>query len=359
MSRVKIEYEVLVCGLYPFKGEFEKEGFKIVENKLNLDLFDILYKEGVIYLSPLFPYSCYTTENGITCYLTLKKTDIIDIDYKEYEEYDKKFTSEYLYKLDLFQYVEDFEKKIILEINNDIKFPVTIIKAYNQNEEEIAKLGNFMRLNLPSLIGNDLKKIKEVITRQNNRLNSGFDFEKIQELINKNKYFKNSLEMYYSSFSVSDHHVGYALLITSLESLLSAATYSIPKHCEKCGQPMYKIRSSVSDNTSAILMDTDGTIGKEIKRLYDKRSSFIHNGNRCISKEDELTMQEYVRKILLMYWYVSLVKQTMDHKQIIREIQSPNYKHNIMYSTFLIGLKNLSYTEKYKEIFDLATCKIL
>lgn len=47
-----------------------------------------------------------------------------------------------------------------------------------------------------------------------------------------------------------------------------------------------------------------------------------------------------------MYWCVSMGKSTNEHKVIMSEIQSPEYKDNFMYKNFLTGLDNTSFDEK-------------
>lgn len=42
MSKIKLKYEILVSGIYPFEGVFEKYGFKIVENTINEEIFNSL-----------------------------------------------------------------------------------------------------------------------------------------------------------------------------------------------------------------------------------------------------------------------------------------------------------------------------
>ena len=108
---------------------------------------------------------------------------------------------------------------------------------------------------------------------------------------------------------------------------------------------MYKIRQSVSENVSKILLDSDGAICKKIKKLYDKRSAFLHEGNRNISIDDYYALQEYVRNVLLMYWYVSLNVSSYEHKVIMAEIHSDNMRQKFMYNNFLIGLDNSSFKE--------------
>lgn len=354
MSKLKLKYEILVSGIYPFEGVFEKYGFKMVENTIKEELYNTLTKESVVYFSPFIGMCCYPNSAGIPVYLTLQKEEEIEIDYNDKKEYDVAFTNHYINSLKLFEPIEMLEKTMVMEVNNDIKFPIKMVKVYDLDENLVTFCVNFMKLNVPSLLSNNQEHVLEVMKRQNNRLSSGISYEKVTELAQNNKFFKNALSMYHASFSVSDHNVGFTLLVISLESLLGLGTYSKPEKCKCCGQPKYAITSTISQNVSTILMDKDDTIKRRIKKLYDVRSKFVHKGTE-IKKQDEQEMQEYVRKVLLMYWCVSMYKTTYDHEEIIKEIQSPEYKENLMYQSFLTGLDNTSFDEKrakmLKDIF--------
>lgn len=358
MSKLRLEYEILVSGIYPFKGVFEKNGFRIVENTINEELFTTLTKESIVYFSPFIGMCCYPNSAGIPVYLTLQKEEEIEIDYSDKEEYDVDFTNYYINSLELFEPVEVLEKTMVMEVNNDIKFPIKIVRVYDLEGNFVTFHADFMKLNVPSLLSNNQENVLEVIKKQNNRLNSGISYEKVTELARNNKFFTNALSMYHASFSVSDHNVGFTLLVISLEALLGLGTYSKPEKCKCCGQSKYAITSTISQNVSIILMDQDGTIESRIKKLYDVRSKFVHNGTE-VRKQDEQEMREYVRKVLLMYWYVSVYQTTYNHKKIIKEIHSAEYKENIMYQYFLTGLDNMSFDEKRTKILKDTFLRIL
>lgn len=354
MSVLKLEYEILISGMYPFEGTLAKQGFTVTKNTINNDLIDSLAKESVIYLSPFLGMCCYTDGTGTVVYLTFRKEEYIEIDYGSRKEYDVAFSNEYIASLNLFDAVEALEKTLVLEVNNDIKFPIKMIKAYDPEGNFVTLLADFMRLNVPCLLSSNPVEALEVMKRQNNRLSSGIAYEKVTELAANNKYFKNALSMYHSSFSLSDHNAGFMLLVIALEALLGLSTYGEPEQCDSCGQTKYKITATISDNVSLILMDADDVVKRRIKKLYGARSKFVHNGKE-IEKQAQQEMQEYVRKVLLMYWCVSMYKTTCDHKTIIAEVQSAGYKNNIMYKSFLTGLDNTSFEEKrtkmLKDIF--------
>ena len=76
-------------------------------------------------------------------------------DYGTQKEYDVPFTNHYLESLNLFDDIDALEKTMVLEVNNDIKFPVKMVKAYNSEEKMITSMANYMKLNVPSLLSND------------------------------------------------------------------------------------------------------------------------------------------------------------------------------------------------------------
>ena len=114
---------------------------------------------------------------------------------------------------------------------------------------------------------------------------------------------------------------------------------------------MYKIIASVSENASTLLMDTGGAIKKHMKALYKKRSKFLHEGIQDITKQDEQDMQEYARKVLLMYWCVSMRIDSYKHEDIMKEILSDGYQNQLMYKTFLTCLGNASFQDKQRALF--------
>lgn len=349
MSTIRLVYEILVSGIYPFEGKFEKYGFTIEKNKVDGKTLNNLITESVIFINPLIGMCSYYDNTGAPVYLTLCKEELIEIDYEGVKEYDKEFTIKYLESLNVWEIIETLEKSIVLEVNNDIKLPTKMIRAYDSEGNLITIIANFMKLNVPCLISNDEVEILERINRQNNRLNFVVSYDKLKDLSNDNKYFKNALAMYHSSFTVSDHQVGFTLLVIALESLLGLGTYEKVEKCKSCNQNKYLITATISQNVGLILMDKDGTIKDRIKKLYGVRSRFVHDGKEVL-KQEEQEIQEYVRKVLLMYWFVSMNKSTYEHKEIIAEIQSTQYQENILYKHFLTGLDNTSFKEKRDKI---------
>ena len=353
MSIVKLKYELLLSGIYPFEGEYEKSGFKIVKKQITEETLNHLSKAGAIYFSPYILVCSYLDVNNNLVYLAFEREETIDIDYTNTNEYDVKTTNKFIEKKWQEDNVESLEQILTLTINNDIKLPVKIVTAYKDDGTFLTIKADFIKTNAASLLCNDRNVTLERIKRQNNRLSSNFDYGKIIELRHNNPYYDNALSLFYSSYSVNEETIGFTLLISALEAIFSKSTYDKVDVCSECSQKMYKIRQSVSQNVSKILLDEDNSICKKVKNFYDKRSAFLHEGKRNINTEDYYALQEYVRNVLLMYWYISMNIDSYVHKDIIKEIQSDNVQQKFMYKNFLTGLDNTSFKEKQvKMIYD-------
>ena len=275
-------------------------------------------------------------------------------------------------RLIFMSYLSGMGKKAIADMLNEMNAPKRlgydtwrintvdyILSNERYNGKLVTLLGDFKKLNIPCLLTNDQVQALEKMKRQNNRLSSEISYEGIAKLAGQNNHFKNALAMYHSSFSVSDYKVGFVLLITALEALVSLSTYPKVEQCKTCNQKLYTIRKSVSENVGTILLDKDGTICGRMKKLYDKRSKFLHEGIQDISVQEEQEMQEYVRKVLLMYWCVSMCKGTYLHKDIMDEIKGEGYKECILYQNFLTMFENTTFEEKKNKMLRDALIRVL
>lgn len=351
MITLKLKYEILVSGLYPFDSDFSKNGYILKKNNINDEIVNKNYDAGIIYMSPYLGFCTYQdSTSGKTIYLTFEKEKNIEIDLSSTEISDLKILNKKIEELDLFEEVEEFEKILTLQINNNIKFPIKFIKVYDVNDKFLTVLGDFSKINVPSLLCSNEEIFVEKTDRQKYRLTSGFSYEKITELRKNNIFFDRALTLYYSSFSANDEKVGFILLITSLEALLSLSTYATVEKCKSCSQDIYKISATISSNVNHILMGENEAITKIMKKKYSKRSKYLHGEELEISIAEEQELQEYVREVLLMYWNISLSKNTYDHKTIVAEFQTEEYKNNVIYKTFLEALQKQPFEETQKNI---------
>ena len=79
----------------------------------------------------------------------------------------------------------------------------------------------------------------------------------------------------------------------------------------------------------------------------------MHEGKRGISNTEVQDLQEYVRKGLLMYWYVAISNNIYDHKEIISIIKSEKYNQDYIYTCFLSMLENKSFYMVKADILNI------
>lgn len=278
MAKLKFKFEILISGIYPFNDKFEKLGFELITKKLDEDKTTNILNEELIYISPLLGMCCYPDAEGNNIYLTFDKEEYREI--VEYEDFEdkKKIVDQYLSSIDIFEDANKLKKIMILNTNNNIKFPIKMVKVYDENEKLITFKGYFMKLNIPCLIGSDQEYFANVISRQNNRLSSNVSYEKISELMANNKNFSTAMSLYYSSFSITEISVSFIFLNSSLDSLLSYSTYEKPRKRKGHKQSKQGIKESIAENANALLMCVDEAVKEKIRNYYKYRNKFVHAG---------------------------------------------------------------------------------
>ena len=347
MTKIKLKYEFLVSGIYPFDGEYQKRGYTLIKHIVNDKIYnEYMDNDECIYISPLIVYCVYSYK-GNSVYLTFEKEEIIEL---ESAVCVKEFIKNLTKRKNMVEEGEILEKSLTIELNNFIRFPIKILKIYDINDNLLGVNMNIMRLNVSPLLCSDTESYFERIGRQNCRLNFGLSYDQLAELNKRNSLFKRALNFYFSSFASCDENVGFVLLITALETLFNISTYSEVENCLTCSQPIYNIGETISNNIKLILMDEGGNIKSKIKSMYNKRSNYVHGRRVKISKEDEYNLQEYTRMSLLMYWFISLNISSYEHKKIIAEFQKKDYKQINNYKAFLVMLKEQSFLNIQKDI---------
>jgi len=91
------------------------------------------------------------------------------------------------------------------------------------------------------------------------------------------------LEVEYSSFS-------FISMISAIENLISFYCKEVKiKHCDQCGQPMFKVRKKFLKFIQEFTGKNDAEINKYLDKLYSLRSSIVHQGMLLLSDERVLT----------------------------------------------------------------------
>lgn len=351
MNTIFLKVKGIVSGMYPTADSFSRYGYNFAWERIDQNSVNEMLEKGIEYINPSFLMSIYPCENDLV-YLSLSREEKLDVDYPDKHEYDREYTERYLESMDIAGKLNDIEKKLTLEMNNNIQIIVNSIETRTPEGKRISLQYNYHRLNIPCSLGNiEIAKINA--KKQDNRFGTLLSFDKLDDLARNNTYFNNSLNMYLSSFHIAHKEPGFVLLVSALESILSKSTYEKVERCPKCGNAIWSIGKSWTSNICLILYIAEEESGA-IKRLYAKRSKYVHEGKCNISEEDFMLMQEYTWKVLLVYWITSVAIRETNHKRIMQYIHSEEYRTNVIIKSFVICLENVAFSERKGEIIKLA-----
>lgn len=164
------------------------------------------------------------------------------------------------------------------------------------------------------------------------------------DLINKikNNRLKRAFELFYLSFDSNVREVRYVLLFSVLECLFNLNGKSIS--------------TKMASYTSKIVTFFDKkryfSTKKEIKRLYGKRSSYIHGSkSNHITKGDEKELRVIVRRVLLIYYLIQY-NHKYSNKKMLEYIRKGN-KIDLNDKLYLKSLLSNNFKEQQEGILDI------
>lgn len=176
------------------------------------------------------------------------------------------------------------------------------------------------------------------------RLSRRISIESLEESGLKNSRFKRALEFYFNSFMASNTSVNFTLLFSSLEALFNLESD--------------KITETIASSTSKIMF-VDERVEKKIKYkmkdYYDRRSSYIHgNEPKEITEKRQFDLREIVRKVILIYWQISMTENIFDSKKILEFINDNKLTDlNLSLQLFIKHLEDGEYKDMYDDMLDI------
>lgn len=323
---IKVKFEIIVAGLY-LSESFDINGYKY--NIKAIDQSKNIVPDDLIYYNPLLGYCLFPTKDEINyAYFEHEKNFKLNINQETFNKLSKRGKASYIQEQNLYDEIFDLEKELCLRTNNNIKFPIIRAIVYEENGSEIAKLIETSKLNIPPYLMVNIDNIKRKIKNQQ-RLNKWVDPISIKEAQQKFVRFNRALKFYYSSVSINDSATAFILLMSSLESLFNNKSGD---KCPECHQDKYEIKKRISKYTAKILKDNEQEIEEKIGNLYKVRSNYVHGQKDIeITYENEIELREYVRKVLLTYWFIINKNPTFKtDKEIINFIDSDNFYDDSM-----------------------------
>ncbi|CEG27110.1 HEPN domain-containing protein [Bacillus sp. B-jedd] len=337
MKKLKLKFEAVVSGLYPMENEYSVDEFVFKQKQIDLTKYAEALNANPFIANPsLFSwlmqfegdekhyYCCFENENPIEIEVSNK----IGASKYRIEKYvEKNF-------IELFNKVLYLEKVLRLVTNLDIFMPVIKLEVYDEEMDFIGK--RFFAQSFSTLNPNS-SFLKEHLELQS-RLKLHIRWDLMTQMMSANKEYSRALEYFNQSFSVNNTSVKLLCLFASLESLFN---YDKEKIAEK-----------VATYTSKLIFDKDkkAEIYSRIKKLYDERSRYIH-GQSTDRITDALyeELKEFVRVVLLNYWFVSMYNKVKENSQMISFLDEEK-PLNMDTQLAILAIRKTDYTKFYSDV---------
>lgn len=336
MKKIKLKIKILLHGFPPLKEEYIVDNYKLKKGIVD----DLQINKSYDFDTSFYISSCtYRLDGDKNLYYNYFES----IDYICFEIEDSKTEiselSEYILKqTDIPKQLLSIEKKLRLQFNVRIIFPMQRIDVYSEEDKFLCYLIEYK--DFPKI--NTLDDINLKVFEHNSH--HSFEMNSLEELEKRNVKFSKSMDYYYSSFDLLDLPSRYLILFASMEALLLKSNN--------------KVTEKLSRRMSYILTHND--ISKrqekyeEIKKLYELRCEYIHGSKKdIISKANEEKLREYVREILIVYW-IYVGNTNIGSKQFIKKIDAAE---SLGYGISL--LTKYMRSDDYKETFKYCNEEIL
>lgn len=343
-KKISLEVSFLVQGLFPVKN-YEIDNFKLQTNTIDQDLLEPIFKEKLIYVPIHLINSSYQVKGKKdSTFLTLtNKNYIFETEENQIDLNEREVIKLAQDNLNLLDIKDNLEKELKLITNINIVLPMGIVK-YSSSDEDVGNIsfGMITKNSSNQNIFDYTDELKELLSH---RLSRGISIKSLYDLGENNSRFKRALTFYYDSFVPNDRNVRFILLFSSLEALFNLDRKEVTE----------KIASSTSKILFITEEEEEKEIYKKIKEYYNKRSFYIHGNNpKEITSEDEFYLRECVRKVILIYWQISLNENIRDPKKIISFVQKNNKPDlNVHLRLFIKYLEDKDYVKLHKEILSI------
>lgn len=340
MTKV-INFEVyfLVQGLFPLDA-YTIDSFELQTIETNEEALEDILNSDPLY-APLHLIKASFQEKGAkkSHYLILACSNYPLEVQSNSENLDEEYIKRQITNK-IFNLREHLEKELKLITNIDIALPVVVAKSIDEEFEAISTC-LFSGYSSSISISQYDEQLKKMLSH---RLSRRISIESLEKSGLKNSRFKRALEFYFNSFMASNTSVSFTLLFSSLEALFNLESD--------------KITETIASSTSKIMF-VDERVEKKIKYkmkdYYDRRSSYIHgNEPKEITEKRQFDLREIVRKVILIYWQISMTENIFDSKKILEFINDNKLTDlNLSLQLFIKHLEDGEYKDMYDDMLDI------
>ncbi|WP_283153611.1 HEPN domain-containing protein [Guptibacillus hwajinpoensis] len=338
MKKLKLKYEAVVSGLHPMENDYSVDEFVFKQKQIDLTKYEEALKSNPYLANPnLLDWCMQFNGDEKHYYCCFENDNPIEIEVSNNNGKSKKRIIKYIEDNfnELVNKVLYLEEVLRLVTNLDIFIPGIKIEVYDEEMDFIRKF-TFMQ-NISSL-GHNSRFSKNNLELQSDRLRLHIRWDLMTKMMSANKEYSRALEYFNQSFSVNKIPIKLLCLFASLESL-----FNFDKE---------KIAEKLSTYTSKLIFDKDkkDEIYSRIKKLYDERSKYIH-GQRTDRITNALCeeLKEFVRVVLLNYWFVSMYNGVKSNRQMISFLdeEKPLNKNTQL---AILAIRKTDYTKFYSDI---------
>lgn len=342
MKKIYVKYKILVNGLHT-TTPYTIDGFTLKSSTFDKDMFNNEYdenKEGIDFNLNFYLESCFTDfENLSYNYFESDNYEEIEVSNKVIIN-SKTVTRLLQSKMEIYNRINDLERKIRLILNIPLIFQIVCIEFYDEEKKFLTAVQGNRQLSFWNRL---TYKINPEEFANNSR--HGIDFNAMKST--DNNQFNRALEFYNDSFESEKISSRYILIFSGLEAIFNLDTEDVTEKISR-----YSAKLLAEGNEEEYKQ-----VYSDIKNLYKKRCDYIHGSKTDnILEEDEKLLRFYVRKIILAYWMIILhTKKTA--KQILEYLNSDE-KLDLQVRLFISALNSHNFTEQQHRIVDIVEKEI-
>lgn len=337
MKKVYAKYKILVNGLHT-TTPYTIDGFTLKSSTFDKNMFNDKYdenKDGIDFNLNFYLESCFTDFEKLS-YNYFESDNYEEIEVSNKVTINSKTVTRLLQsKMDIYNRINDLERKIRLILNIPLIFQIVCIEFYDEDKKFLTVVQGNRQLSFWNRL---TYKINPEEFANNSRY--GMDFNAMKST--DNNQFNRALEFYNDSFESEKITSRYILIFSALEAIFNLDTEDVTEKISR-----YSAKLLAEGNEEEYKQ-----IYSDIRKLYKKRCDYIHGSKTDnILDEDEKLLRFYVRKIILAYWTIVLyTKKTA--KQILEYLNSDE-KLDIQVRLFISALNSNNFTEQQHKIIDI------
>jgi len=342
MKKIYVKYKILVNGLHT-TTPYTIDGFTLKSSMFDKDMFNNKYdenKEGIDFNLNFYLESCFTDFEKLS-YNYFESDNYEEIEVSNKVTINSKTVTRLLQsKIEIYNRINDLERKIRLILNIPLMFQIVCFEFYDEDMKFLTAVQGNRQLSFWNRL---TYKIDPEEFANNSRY--GMDFNAMKST--DNNQFNRALEFYNDSFDSEKISSRYILIFSTLESIFNLDRENITKKISR-----YSAKLLAEGNDKEY-----NQVYSDIKKLYKKRCDYIHGSKtNNILDEDEKLLRSYVRKIILAYWMIILyTKKTA--KQILDYLNSDE-KLDLQLRLFISALNSNNFTEQQHRIVDIVEKEI-